>query len=126
MGAAIFTDIGYGDTVTDAFRNARSAAFMEYGRGGYTGTIAEKNGVVEYEVPDGTTVNALIDALTETDGDDEAFARLVDAYGPGRAKTLFDTFDDKWGDAVAFRLPDRTASDGGPTVRWAFCGWASC
>lgn len=51
MGAVDFTEVATGKTVAEAFNAAREAATWEYGHGGYTGSIAEKDGVVMFELP---------------------------------------------------------------------------
>lgn len=60
MGADHFTTIALGKTVSEAFSKAQRDAAYEYGHGGYTGTIAEKDGFVTITVPKGTTAEKLI------------------------------------------------------------------
>lgn len=46
MGAYDFITPGSGQDIENAFLGAREEAAMEYGHGGYTGTIAEKRDFV--------------------------------------------------------------------------------
>ncbi|GLF99929.1 hypothetical protein [Streptomyces yaizuensis] len=46
MGAYDFITTGSGEDAEKAFFNARGEAAWEYGHGGYTGTIAEKDAFV--------------------------------------------------------------------------------
>ena len=48
MGATDFSTIALGKDAADAFRTARDEAAWESGHGGYTGTIAEKGGFVQF------------------------------------------------------------------------------
>ena len=57
MGATNFMTTAKGKSLDDAFRVATDQARFEYGHGGYTGTIAEKETVMEVRtmrVPPGT------------------------------------------------------------------------
>lgn len=49
MGAAEFMNVAYGKTASEAFNRLVDAARYEYGHGGYTGTIAEKEGFVQFK-----------------------------------------------------------------------------
>ena len=51
MGATNFETIATGKTAREAFLNAVNDAYYWSGHGGYTGTIAEKPGFVEFAVP---------------------------------------------------------------------------
>lgn len=44
MGSTTFYTLAHGKTPNDAFRAAREQACYEHGHGGYSGTIAEKDG----------------------------------------------------------------------------------
>lgn len=122
MGAELFRTRAVGDTLTDAFNAARDQARYEDGHGGYTGTIAEKNDVVEMLVPSGvepTTFAAMVyAALDYFDGWQEAREGWCDlpAAVVTAVKRAAVAGDNKWGPAVAVRLaPDR----------WTIMGWAS-
>jgi hypothetical protein len=113
MGATQFEVKIKGTTAKKAFQKAMKAAQYEHGHAGYTGTIAEKNGFVEFRVPHGMSV--------------ERFVNLISSYDSLDAQDLSDgtralierareVYDDKWGPAVAVELePDE----------WLFCGLAS-
>lgn len=51
MGATNFSDVGRGKTIESAFANAVKRAYYDYGHGGYTGSIAEKHGYIEFDRP---------------------------------------------------------------------------
>ena len=114
MGATTFTHIATGRTATEAFHTAKEEAYWERGHGGYTGTIAEKPGFLEF-IPSSGTGADLVKALEESDG--VASSELIQALGRADASYAFDVYDSKWGPAVAVKT--------GPT-EWTFCGWASC
>ncbi|MFI9228599.1 hypothetical protein [Streptomyces rimosus] len=101
MGSATFYTTASGPTLEAAFEQARQEAAFEYGRGGYTGTIAEKD--------EATLIDTAL--LTEDDAMKRA-SGLIDIGDP--------RVDDKWGPAGA--LPIRADGEG----TWLFFGWASC
>lgn len=51
MGATNFYTEANGATLSEAFQTAVDNAHYEYGHRGYTGTIAEKSGAVEFRIP---------------------------------------------------------------------------
>ena len=51
MGATQFMTTAKGKSLDDAFRVATDQARFEYGHGGYTGSIAEKDSVMEVRPP---------------------------------------------------------------------------
>lgn len=51
MGACDFETVAFGKTARDAFNSATDSARYEYGHGGYTGSIAEKDGFVVIDRP---------------------------------------------------------------------------
>lgn len=72
MGATNFACIGRGKDAKEAFSSARDDALYEFGHGGYTGSIAEKDSfklvtLTEAELTDLSLFNAKIDELIETD-----------------------------------------------------------
>jgi hypothetical protein len=95
MGADPFIVGARGEDAKTAFNRAVENAAYEYGHGGYTGTIAEKDSFIEIELPKGLDPVAEADRLI--DEDDERVA-------------------DKWGPAGCFSLGDS---------RYLFFGWAS-
>ena len=112
MGAENFSTTGTGTSVTEAFRDAQDSAFWEHGHGGYTGTIAEKPGCRLFELPVGQSIEAIERALSDAwNPDAERPAWLTDE--------LYETYNDKWGPAVAFQDPTDPKT-------WHFMGWASC
>lgn len=95
MGADVFYHTAPGKTAREAFNKAKEEAYYDCGHGGYTGTIAEKNGYVIIECPEGTPPAEYADMLIE-----EADARV----------------DDKWGPAGCIKVKDGY---------YLFFGWAS-
>jgi hypothetical protein len=95
MGADPFVTSSSGDTAKAAFDKAVANALYEYGHGGYTGSIAEKDSIIEIELQEGRDPVAEADRLI--DEDDERIS-------------------DKWGPAGCFNLGDG---------RYLFFGWAS-
>ena len=61
MGATTFTTSAKGRTAEEAFRTAREDACHWHGHGGYTGSIAEKGGLVLI-TDDGRALRARVDA----------------------------------------------------------------
>lgn len=117
MGATNFDCVETGATLQEAYLRAVDQARYDHGHAGYTGTIAEKDGCVEWPLPEDQTVDDVIDAVfchQQSHGED---TRLVEWYGEARAQRLVANHNDKWGPAVAFQVS--------PTM-WHFTGWASC
>lgn len=124
MGATVFavkTDV---DDVAAAYSILVEQAYWEYGHGGYTGTIAEKNGYVTFEPPDGVNADDVHDEIESNCYFKEEGRwygmrpsdQLIAWFGPDEAEKLIRIYDDKWGPAVAI-------ADG---EGWLFCGYASC
>lgn len=117
MGAEQFVTYARGKTAEEAFQNARSEAFQnarseaqyEYGHGGYTGTIAEK---------DNFKIVPLPAAVTDLSMADEAANAIMSGVATSLDPTgeIHDIADDKWGPAACFDL-----GNGG----FLFFGWAS-
>ena len=97
MGAYSFSCTGSGQTAKAAFDSACQDARYNYGHGGYTGTIAEKDSFVMIKVPENFT------------GSEEDYAdHLISECDP--------RIDDKWGPAGCIDLGNG---------KWLFFGWAS-
>ena len=101
MGACTFAVVEKGKSAQDAFDRATADARYEYGHGGYTGTIAEKDEFVMIK-PDQ-------DATTWNEGEFFAYAyMLIEADDP--------RIDDKWGPAGCINMG---------RGEYLFFGWAS-
>ena len=110
MGAVTFYDTIKTDNPKEGFNSLVERAQWEDGHGGYTGTIAEKDGITMSRKPDNIDVDdwvELLDDFDEDDRDQEHYYEL---------KRDFNVYDDKWGDALC--IETETA--------YIFCGWASC
>lgn len=122
MGACNFNTTSKGRTVEQAYNDAVEAANYEYGHGGYTGEINVKSGYVLFPLPKGMTAEEVDELLVEATWDDEARAKLIEAYRGVRFERfrtldgMIATWDDKWGPAVCFQT--------GPDTFY-FCGMAS-
>lgn len=152
MGATNFYCEANGKTLSEAFQTAVDNAYYEYGHRGYTGTIAEKSGAIEFRIPldclpelpdvghrnlsfamrvDGVMCylsdcyedSEIEEALTQEASDEWAKEAQTDARALRKALgnkefiRMVETWNDKWGHAVAFRITDGM---------YAFCGLASC
>lgn len=115
MGSTTFTtrvQVTKTTSDADAFRMAHEQAKHEHGHGGYTGTLAEKNGfVLIARVKSEENARAIAEALIHhgTNG--------ILAY----RREAIDIVDDKWGPAGALRYPIDAKHDG-----VLFFGYASC
>ncbi len=110
MGADTFEQRSHGETVAEAFNAAVGQAGWDHGHSGYTGTIAEKPGFVEYKM---TLERAreLVELTSVYEEDEDAFSALTE-----REQHFITTYDDKWGEACAIKIEDGV---------WMFMGWAS-
>lgn len=77
MGATDFFEIARGKTAKEAFKNARKQAQYDYGHGGYTGSIAEKNSFIVFSVPSNMDPHKYAEKLVYEDD-----SRITDKYGP--------------------------------------------
>ena len=96
MGAEVFTTTAKGSDARNAFIGAVREAQYECGHGGYTGTIAEKDGFTVIPLEEGREPYEYAGELI-----DECDRRV----------------NDKWGPAGCFELGEG---------RYLFFGWASC
>ena len=133
MGATNFSTTATGKDAAAAYDAAVAGPVEGVGDGGYTGTIAEKDGYVEFPLPDGVTADELEDTVWRVLWDvsqawrddrpvpDEHSATLERWYGRTDARRILAVADDKWGPCVAVRLDP--AGDG---WHYLFFGMASC
>lgn len=77
MGGTTFIDSAKAATAADAYRQLCERALHEYGHGGYTGSIAEKSGYVQFSMPDGFTPEELADVLVDWQPDAPPIRRDV-------------------------------------------------
>ena len=82
MGGTTFETYAKGDSVSAAFEEARRQASFENGHGGYTGTIAEKDGYVVIQSTPVSKARAYQMAQDLIEKDDP---RLSDTWGPAGA-----------------------------------------
>jgi len=103
MGASVFFGSGTGKTAKEAFNTIVEDAMYEFGHGGYTGTIAEKD-----------SFKVLSDKVYESYKEAYDYAEsLVDEGDP--------RVDDKWGPAGCLKF--KSKKDG--EISYIFFGWAS-
>ena len=125
MGASEFFNVAEGKTADAAFKKLVDWARWEYGHGGYTGTIAEKQSFVEFARPKGMRRDKVIEAVRALGGYalpdalrpsvnfgrsgdyQQAIAEVYDGQG-GYPKLpiqqMFEIYADKWGPALAIQL----------------------
>lgn len=77
MGATTFRQAAQGATAQEAFNNAYNEAVFIHGSEPYSGTIKEKDGFVEIEVPSGEDPISYADQLVR-----EGDSRINDKWGP--------------------------------------------
>jgi hypothetical protein len=77
MGGETFSTKARGKTAQEAFATATAVARHEFGHGGYTGTIAEKEEFTMIAVPDGKDPADYADDLIQYDD-----PRINDKWGP--------------------------------------------
>lgn len=152
MGATTFSTIAAGKTAADAYRTAVDDARHWHGHGGYTGTIAEKSGWVEYTLPARVTAQKFM--ATVWNALDEIWAAEGAAYrgekpkpakhltqleqwlGKRDAVRITEAANDKWGPAVVVRLGKTEGTAHIPKTptgkckagysAYLFFGYASC
>ena len=106
MGATNFETFQPGAFVDAAFQEAQHHARYEYGHGGYTGTIAEKEGyriINEEGMPHQKALSLARQLVEQRDS----------------------RIDDKWGPAGALRVKQRASKNRPRLDGWLFFGWAS-
>ena len=77
MGAEVFFTNASGKTAQEAFNEAVRRAQYDYGRAGYTGSVAEKHEYAMIAVPEGEEPMKFADKLI-----DECDSRIDDKWGP--------------------------------------------
>ncbi|WKV74128.1 hypothetical protein AW27_023075 [Streptomyces sp. PCS3-D2] len=93
MGAVDFDHIEAGPDVEQAFHAARDAALYEHGRGGYTGSIAEKDTYLAFDEPRTSADKAYVRASQLLNAD----RRISDKRGPaGALPVVLDDGQDGW------------------------------
>lgn len=112
MGANWFEVYEEGHSPMDAFIKARREASIEFGCRGYTGTIAEKHRIREFNLPEGIDLQQLLGQV-----------QMEDISGPNAylVKRICNAVDDKWGPAGCIFIKDIDED----TKQWVFFGWAS-
>ena len=140
MGADQFFVVELGRDADDAFDRAHDAAAYDYGHSGYTGTIAEKPGLIYCGEISSAHLDKIEDYMWRYGGwlNDERKNRPAKAKGiPPRLLDqlgkAWPAYDDKWGPAVCFRVtgkrvPEIRKAVGTPRTRskvYVFMGWAS-
>jgi hypothetical protein len=109
MGAEVFYNKAKGNNANDVFKQESEHACYEHGHGGYTGTIAEKNGYTMSRKPKDIGADEWIEMVEDFDEDDTSQEHYT------ALKSDFEIYDDKWGDALCVKTDDG----------FIFCGWAS-
>lgn len=114
MGGEAFKNTGKGASAAQVFCELVDNARYEYGHGGYTGTIAEKDEFVVFDVPEGMTPREFIRAAErQSDGEEDSARTDAQRAAIAKARRIV---DDKWGPAAAVQTGEG---------EWTFFGWAS-
>jgi hypothetical protein len=77
MGAEFFGTYSKGKTAREAFTKVKNKAYHNYGHGGYTGSIAEKNTFTVFDVPEGFTPAEYAAKMIKEDD-----SKVSDKWGP--------------------------------------------
>jgi len=123
MGATEFFIDNFGKTVNEAYRKQVDHDFYEHGHGGYTGTLAEKDGFILITRPPRIRADRLKDLIIDAeqwmywmDTDEKyrgqvytepkakcrkAWYQLIEKYPAGGARNICKTYGEKWGPALA-------------------------
>lgn len=131
MGGCTFAQTAHGRNVQEAYNNAVRDAQYEHGHGGYTGSIAEKDGFTVFQMPARVTINEFLRAMNDIDDERELTGKMkkIEAL----VRRAYETYDDKWGPAVALvanasemrSLKESHRLKRTRKVVVYFCGWAS-
>ena len=151
MGAEFFYGFGEGETIDKAFRNLVKEAKLDYGRRGYTGTIAEKDSYHLWNLSDEIAyLKKLVDndgipnpivKTGRTDPDDEdleeeawvCYKSGITEFVNNLSNLTIDEQAEEVAGILGADLGDRRFADKwGPahvfqvgSHRWLFFGWAS-
>jgi hypothetical protein len=102
MGGEIFESTGIGESAEKVFKKLVEEAQWEHGHGGYTGTIAEKDGFIMLQKPAGISVEEFVEEKIDE--------------------------NEKWGPAFSIELTGEDAEKylkGRKGRVFKFFGWAS-
>ena len=108
------TIAGHGADVDTAFHAAREQAAYEYGHGGYTGSMAEKDSYAVFTMPSDLSADDIAQEIAR-----HAWDSPTDERPSWITDKLINCYDDKWGPAVAFRIVTADSDE------WHFMGLAS-
>ena len=123
MGACDFITYMSGENASKAFEAAGEGAFWEYGHGGYTGTIAEKEGFIDFtsQVPADKRLE-VISAISNTFVPE--YLPAIDGVSPALLREILKAYGDKWGPAVCLQVGE-CATEGKTLAEFVFLGIAS-
>ena len=122
MGASEYMNVGKGKTAKVAFDKVAENARWNHGHGGYSGTIAEKYSMVEFQRPKGMRRATVIQAVRDLgrigfdDDGNPKTAKVQAKYPKLPIAKMFEIYDDKWGASLGIELK---------TGEYLFAGWAS-
>jgi hypothetical protein len=115
MGATTFYNKIYvkektRENAKKAFIELRDVALHYHGHGGYSGSIAEKDGFTMSRKPKDIPVGTWVEMVHDFDEEDTSQEHYYDL------KSDYKIYDDKWGPALCIET----------NKGFVFCGWASC
>ncbi len=116
MGATDFQCTAKAKTPKEAFADLKERAMHSHGHDGYTGTIAEKSGFVEFDTPRGLTTQQFLNVIQEGYDDDNRLDEDLGGDALDDVVKASDLYENKWGPAVCVK----TGTD-----QWTFIGLAS-
>ena len=136
MGAATFFDYAEGPDIHEAYEKAVQEALYWHGHEGYSGTIAEKAGVLSIVRPRRVSAEKVNEALDlayqawawDTTPDSErqwmmeptaehraVWEKVQNWWGPRAARQYMDAYNDKWGPALGM---ETTGADWKRHAKW--------
>ena len=107
MGASEYRNVGKGKTAQAACDQLVEHARWLHGNGGYTGSIAEKGSMVEFQRPKGMRRTTVFQAIEDigTIGDKPIYALAMQAKYPKLPiEQMAEMYFDKWGPSLAIEL----------------------
>lgn len=121
MGGCSFEYVQKGKSAQDAFTIAVEQMIWEYGHSGYSGTLKEKSGFIEFK-PSSPMTEKDVDELLQLffgahwENNQEDTAKIEKYFGV-KTKQLLKTYSEKWGPAICIPVEDN---------KYYFAGIASC
>jgi hypothetical protein len=104
MGGSEYRNFGKGKTAKAAFDKLVEKAQWENGHGGYSGTIAEKRSMVEFQRPKGMRAKTVVQAINDLGRFDIELFKVQAKYPKLPIAAMYEVYEDKWGPSLAIEL----------------------